>query len=151
MSPLPNFQYKCTDSSAGKSTLAKILLRIVDFDQGDLAVNGHDIRRYDPAEYHDHLSAVLQGFSKFNSTVRENVGVGSVTKMSSTTSIETAVNLARADGIVEALPDGLQTVLESPAFESIPHPGSMSEFSHSHGLSGGEVCFSRFASAFRCT
>ncbi|KIK65609.1 hypothetical protein GYMLUDRAFT_39086 [Collybiopsis luxurians FD-317 M1] len=126
-------------NGSGKSTLAKILLRIVDFNDGELLVNGYDLRRYDPKEYHQHLSAVMQGFSKFNSTLRENVGVGCVANMTSRDSINTAVRLARADGIVNSLPLGLQTILESPAFEPIvapPHHASIS--SHSHGLSGGE-------------
>ncbi|KAF9076497.1 P-loop containing nucleoside triphosphate hydrolase protein [Rhodocollybia butyracea] len=125
-------------NGSGKSTLAKILLRIIDFDEGELIVNGHSIRRYDPSEYHQHLSAVMQGFSKFNSTFRENVGVGSIAHITSRESIETAVNLAQADDIVNSLPKGLQTVLESPAFEPISYPGSISTSSTSHGLSGGE-------------
>lgn len=109
-------------------------------------MNGCDIRRYDPREYHQHLSGMLQGFSKFNSTFRENVGVGSVVNMASKESIETAVKLAQADGIVNALPLGLQTILDSPAFETMSHPGSTPLFSHNHGLSGGEVIPSRFLS-----
>ncbi|KAJ4472188.1 P-loop containing nucleoside triphosphate hydrolase protein [Lentinula aciculospora] len=127
-------------NGSGKSTLAKILLRIVDFDKGELIVNGHDLRRYDPSEYHQHLSAVLQGFSKFNSTLRENVGVGSVDNMASKDILETAVSLAQADGIVQTLPHGLQTILQSPAFEPVSYAESVSTTSSvgRYGLSGGE-------------
>lgn len=125
---------------SGKSTLAKVLLRIVDFDRGALFVNGVDIRRYHPAEYHRHLSAVFQGFSKFNSTVKENIGLGNVDKIGYRPAIETAVHLAEADNLVKSLPNGLKTQLETPGFESISYPGSMSYSSaQRHGLSGGEV------------
>ncbi|KAF8165071.1 P-loop containing nucleoside triphosphate hydrolase protein [Crassisporium funariophilum] len=127
-------------NGSGKSTLARILLRIVDFDRGSLHVNDVDIRRYNPVEYHSHLSAVFQGFSKFSSTVKENVGLGNVEKISYRPAIETAVHLAEADTLVRSLPNGLKTMLETPGFESLSYPGMMNQSTTSqrHGLSGGE-------------
>ncbi|KAJ7781572.1 P-loop containing nucleoside triphosphate hydrolase protein [Mycena metata] len=102
---------------------------------GTLPINGVDIRRYDPQDYHQHLTAVFQGFSKFSTTVRENVGVGRVEKMRSRTSIETAIHLAEADSVVNSLPYGIRTILASG--ESMSYPGSAPS-SRQHGLSGGE-------------
>ncbi|KAJ6627517.1 P-loop containing nucleoside triphosphate hydrolase protein [Mycena sp. CBHHK59/15] len=124
-------------NGSGKSTLAKILLRILDHDLGDLSVNDVDIRRYNPFDYHQHLTAVFQGFSKFNTTVRENVGLGRVEKLGSRTSIETAIHLAEADSVVNSLPCGLRTILEAPGFESMSYSGRAASSRH-HGLSGGE-------------
>jgi ABC-type multidrug transport system fused ATPase/permease subunit len=129
----------------GKSTLAKILLRILEFDEGDLLVNGVDIHRYNPVEFHRHVTAVFQGFSKYNSTVRENVGVGLVEKLGSRAAIEKAVQLAGADNIVDSLPNGLRTKLDTAGFDSAayaPFPdaaGSHFPGHTHHGLSGGEV------------
>jgi len=125
-------------NGSGKSTLAKVLLRIVDFDKGTLRVNGVDIRRYHPDEYHRHLTAVFQGFSKFNATVKENVGLGYVEKLTQRSAIEKAIHLAEADTIVGSLPDGLRTTLETPGFESLSYPGMRSQQRSHHGLSGGE-------------
>ncbi|KAF8076068.1 P-loop containing nucleoside triphosphate hydrolase protein [Lyophyllum atratum] len=126
-------------NGSGKSTLAKVLLRIVDFDKGALQVNGVDIRRYNPDEYHRHLAAVFQGFSKFNATVQENVGLGYVERLAENAAVENAVHLAEADSVVGSLPLGLRTTLETPGFESISYPG-MNHRQHTphHGLSGGE-------------
>lgn len=126
---------------AGKSTLARILLRIVDHDKGSLLVNGVDVRRYNPAEYHRHLSAVFQGFSKFSSTVKENVGLGNVEKIGYRPAIETAIHLAEADTLVESLPNGIKTMLETPGFEAVSYPGMVDSYPQRHGLSGGEVLF----------
>ncbi|KAJ7507444.1 P-loop containing nucleoside triphosphate hydrolase protein [Mycena galericulata] len=120
-------------NGSGKSTLAKVLLRIVDHDLGDLSVNDVDIRRYEPVDYHQHLTAVFQGFSKFNTTVRENVGLGRVEKMRSRSLIETAINLAEAD-FVNSLPYGIRTILET---DSMSYSGC-ADSSRQHGLSGGE-------------
>lgn len=134
-----------TMRQTGKSTLAKILLRIVDYDRGTLLANDVDIRRYNPAEYHSHLSAVFQGFSQFSTTVKENVGLGNVEKISYKPAIETAVHLAEADTLVKSLPEGLKTLLETPGYESLSYPGMMGyeDTSQRHGLSGGEVSLSR--------
>lgn len=107
---------------------------------GDLSINGFDIRRYNPSDYHQHLTAVFQGFSKFNTTVRENVGMGRVEKLRSRATIETAIHLAEADNVVNSLPYGLRTILETPGFESMSYSGSgCTGSSRQHGLSGGEV------------
>jgi len=126
----------------GKSTLARILLRIVDHDKGSFLVNGVDVRRYNPTEYHRHLSAVFQGFSKFSSTVKENVGLGNVEKIGYRPAIETAIHLAEADTLVESLPNGIKTMLETPGFEALSYPGmGCGNSPQRHGLSGGEVFF----------
>lgn len=131
--------------ATGKSTLAKLILRILDYDQGSLLVNGVDIRRYDPVEYHRHVTTVFQGFSKFNSTVKENIGVGYVQKMGSHAAIDKAINLAGAGHIVESLPHGLKTKLDTSGFGSSAFPpfsnntGSSKTSRSHHGLSGGEV------------
>ncbi|KDR78510.1 hypothetical protein GALMADRAFT_1364675 [Galerina marginata CBS 339.88] len=126
-------------NGSGKSTLARILLRIDDFDQGTLLVNEVDIRRYNPAVYHSHLSAVFQGFSKFGTTVIENVGLGSIEKLGSRLAIKTAIRFAEAEALIESLPNGLKTMLETSEFESMSYSGTMNcGTSQRHGLSGGE-------------
>ncbi|PPQ92350.1 hypothetical protein CVT25_008700 [Psilocybe cyanescens] len=127
-------------NGSGKSTLAKILLRIVDYDKGSLLVNSVNVRNYHPAEYHSHLSAVFQGFSKFSSTLKENVGLGNIEKIGYVPAIQAAIHLAEADKFVESLPHGLKTMLATPGFESMSYPGLMNfgESSKRHDLSGGE-------------
>ncbi|KAF5370032.1 hypothetical protein D9758_001346 [Tetrapyrgos nigripes] len=132
-------------NGSGKSTLANILLRIYDFDpspgqEGQLLINDVDIRKFDPVDYHKHVSAVFQGFSKFNSTLRENVGIGSIERLPHRPSIEDALDLARAGAIVDALPQGIQTILQCPGYETLSYPGSRNQHTTNqvHGLSGGE-------------
>ncbi|KAJ8588774.1 P-loop containing nucleoside triphosphate hydrolase protein [Rhizopogon salebrosus TDB-379] len=128
-------------NGSGKSTLAKVLLRIIDFDQGDLLVNDVDIRRLTPSEYHRHVTTVFQGFAKYNSTVRENVGMGYVQNLQSPAAIERAMRLGGSDTFVGALPNGIKTKLDASGFEFMPYsPASGHGMSSrlQHGLSGGE-------------
>ncbi|KAG1715966.1 hypothetical protein ID866_1190 [Astraeus odoratus] len=132
-------------NGSGKSTLAKVLLRIIDFDQGDLAVNCVDIRHLSPAEYHRHVTTVFQGFSKYNSTLRENVGLGYVQKLQSQSAVSRAIHLGGADSFVDSLPNGLKTKLDASGFDGMPYTTYSGTASHGlssrqhHGLSGGEV------------
>ncbi|KAI0720196.1 P-loop containing nucleoside triphosphate hydrolase protein [Cerioporus squamosus] len=127
-------------NGSGKSTLANILLRILDFDSGDLLINGVDVRRLQPPDFHMHVSAVFQGFSRFETTVKANVGVGYVPDMSSSEAVDAALELAGAGNLVRSLPDGLRTRIEGDgsdrSYEAFCGDGSAP--SKVHGLSGGE-------------
>ena len=131
----------------GKSTLAHVLLRIFDFDGGELLINDVPIQRYEPFELHSHMSAVFQSFSKHNGTAKENIGVGYVEEMDSPLAVKKAAGLAKATHIIDSMPDGLETKLDASGFYSSPcfTPGTFnglagerSSYSY-HGLSGGEV------------
>ena len=102
----------------GKSTLAHILLRIFDFDGGELLINDVPIQHYEPFELHSHMSAVFQSFSKHNGTAKENIGVGYVEDMDSPLAIKKAARLAKATHIIDSLPEGLDTKLDASGFYS---------------------------------
>ncbi|RPD67077.1 P-loop containing nucleoside triphosphate hydrolase protein [Lentinus tigrinus ALCF2SS1-7] len=127
-------------NGSGKSTLANVLLRILDFDSGELLVNGVDIRHLQPRDFHAHVSAVFQGFSRFSTTVKANVGLGYVPDMSSVEAVDTALELAGAGDLVRSLPDGVRTRLDGDgsdrSYEAFCGDGSCR--SKLHGLSGGE-------------
>ena len=101
-----------------------------------------DIRRVTPSEYHRHVTTVFQGFSKYNSTVRENVGLGYVPSLQSPAAIERAMRLGGSDTFVGSLPNGVKTKLDGSGFEFMPYSPSSGHGMSSrlqHGLSGGEV------------
>ncbi|KAH9947259.1 P-loop containing nucleoside triphosphate hydrolase protein [Amylocystis lapponica] len=130
-------------NGSGKSTLAKVLLRIFEFDSGELSANGVDVRRYHPAEYHAHLTAVFQDFSKFNASVNENIGVGFVQDMHSRAAVDAAICLAGAGELICSLPNGLKTRLDVAGHDLSGHTckdgyTNGSSTRAPHGLSGGE-------------
>ena len=106
-------------------------------------MNGVDIRHYEPDDYHSHVTALFQTFSKFNASLRENVGIGNVSKGFSDKAVHKATCEAGACNLVHSLPRGLDTQLECMGHDRMPFaPGSpyASESQDTrHGLSGGEV------------
>ncbi|KAI0774358.1 P-loop containing nucleoside triphosphate hydrolase protein [Fomes fomentarius] len=127
-------------NGSGKSTLANVLLRILDFDGGEYLVNGVDIRRHQPRDFHAHVSAVFQGFSRFSTTVKANVGVGYVPDISSADAVQTALDLAGAGDLVRSLPEGVRTRLDGDGSDRSGCEGFCGDgfSSKLHGLSGGE-------------
>ncbi|OCH87892.1 P-loop containing nucleoside triphosphate hydrolase protein [Obba rivulosa] len=126
-------------NGSGKSTLANVLLRILDYDSGEFTVNGVDIRKYRPADYHSHVTTVFQGFSKYDGSVKENVGMGLIQELHNPVALQTALHLAGAVDFVKALPQGVKSKLNTGGKASGWFHNPPSEYVHArHELSGGE-------------
>lgn len=60
-------------NGAGKTTLIKLLCGLYDPTEGQVLLDGEDIRQYDRRDYYKHFSAVFQQFSLLAGTMAENV------------------------------------------------------------------------------
>lgn len=60
-------------NGAGKTTFIKLLCRLYDPDEGQILLNGIDIKKYDYAEYLSLLSVVFQDFKLFSMSLGQNV------------------------------------------------------------------------------
>ncbi len=63
-------------NGAGKTTFIKLLCRLYDPTEGEILLNGIDIRKYDYKEYINLVSVVFQDFRLFSSTIKDNVTSG---------------------------------------------------------------------------
>ena len=61
------------ENGAGKSTLVKLLMRLYDPTEGEILVNGIDIRQYDYEEYLSMFAPVFQDYKLFAFTAGENI------------------------------------------------------------------------------
>ena len=114
-------------SGAGKTTITSLVARLYDPTVGAIRVNGVDLRDATLTSLHDRVGVVTQEAHLFHDTIRANLLYA---KPSATPSeLEAALRAAQVWRLVEALPEGLDTVVGD----------------RGHRLSGGEK--QRFAIA----
>ncbi|MGE0622813.1 MAG: ABC transporter transmembrane domain-containing protein [Pseudomonadales bacterium] len=96
-------------SGAGKSTLLDLLQRFYDPDTGSIEVGGVDLKRMRLTDLRDLVGFVPQDPVLFAGTLRDNLIYGRPD--ADDPAVLAALRLAHADGFVNALPDGLDTVV----------------------------------------
>nr|WP_304448520.1 ABC transporter ATP-binding protein [Halomarina sp. PSRA2] len=94
-------------TGAGKSTVAKLLLRLYDVDSGAVRVDGHDVRDLALDSLRSAVGYVGQDVFLFDGTVRENVAYGSFDATDE--AVVAASRAAEAHEFVVDLPDGYDT------------------------------------------
>jgi ATP-binding cassette subfamily B protein len=94
-------------TGAGKSTIAKLIARFYEFQEGRILVDGQDIRTFDLAAYRKQLGIVSQTPFLFSGTVAENIRYAKP-DLSDEEILELAAKIGNGEWL-ETLPDGLQT------------------------------------------
>ncbi len=96
-------------TGVGKSTVAKLLLRLHDVDDGAITIDGVDLRDLSLDSLRQAIGLVSQDVFLFHGTVRENIAYGR--PEASPEQIRAAAEIAEAHGFVASLPDGYDTVV----------------------------------------
>jgi ATP-binding cassette subfamily B protein len=96
-------------SGAGKSTMAQLLARLYDVDDGAVRLGGVDVRDIGFAELRQSLGMVTQDGHLFHETVRENLLLAQ--PQASEDDLWDALRRSRLDALIASLPDGLDTVV----------------------------------------
>ncbi len=104
------------DNGAGKSTLVKCLLGLYAPSRGTIRYDGTDIIMFDPIELRKKITAVFQDFVRYQLTVRENIGFGSVHQLTEDARLEAAAAKSGANEFLLGLEDGFDSPL-GPMFD----------------------------------
>lgn len=96
-------------TGSGKSTLMCLIPRLYDVQQGQVLIDGHDVRDFKLESLRRQVSFVMQDTVLFHSTVADNIAYGR--PEATRDEIEHAAKLAHADGFIRALPQGYDTKL----------------------------------------
>jgi ATP-binding cassette, subfamily B, bacterial MsbA len=96
-------------SGSGKSTLADLIARFYDPIEGQIFVDGVDLRMFEINSFRSKLAVVSQDTFIFNASVRDNIAYG---KLDATeTEIREAAKLANALEFIQDMPEGFDTIL----------------------------------------
>ncbi len=94
-------------SGAGKTTLAHLLMRFWDPEEGVVRLGGHDLKSWRLDDLRQHIALVAQDTYLFNDTIRANILIAR--PEASAADVAAAVRRAALDDFTAALPDGLET------------------------------------------
>ena len=94
-------------SGAGKSTIAQLIPRLYDPDEGAVCLDGADLRRFTLESLRSQVSLVLQDTVLLTGTLAENIGYG--IEGATREQIEHAARCANAHDFISSLPDGYDT------------------------------------------
>jgi ATP-binding cassette subfamily B protein len=98
-------------NGAGKSTLIKLLCRLYDPTEGQILLDGIDLRELDPAELRRVVGGMFQDYATYQATASENIGLGRLEDLENLPAIADAAHKGGADDLIEGLPDGYETPL----------------------------------------
>lgn len=94
-------------SGAGKSTIARLLFRFYDVQQGSIRIGGQDIRKLTQESVRRAIGVVPQDTVLFNDTLFTNIQYGN--PQASEAEVKAAAKLAQLDDFIAKLPKGYAT------------------------------------------
>jgi len=113
-----NFSLSCGERVAligengqGKTTIVKLITRLYDPTEGEILLDGVDLREYDLADLHSEIGVIFQDFMRYEMTARENIQVGRVEVEHSLNELEHAAQKSLASEVIDKLQGGYGQML----------------------------------------
>jgi ATP-binding cassette subfamily B protein len=100
-------------TGAGKTTMVKLLMRFYDVNDGEILLDGHNIKDYNRRELRDAFGMVLQDTWLFKGTIMENIRYGRLDATDE--EVIEAAKAAHADHFIRTLPGGYEMELNEDA------------------------------------
>ncbi len=97
-------------NGAGKSTIIKLLMRFYDPDEGEILLNGRNVKEFELQKYRALFATAFQDYQIFSLSVMENVLMRKGTEEDEKTVVE-ALRMAGVYDKVASLPQGIHTIL----------------------------------------
>jgi ATP-binding cassette subfamily B protein len=98
-------------NGAGKTTIVKLLTRLYDPDEGQILVNGHDIKEYDLTALRAQIGVIFQDYVTYHLTAARNIGVGRIEDLDDRAEVRAAAAKSGADAVIGRLPEGYDSML----------------------------------------
>src|SRR5699024_8164305 len=100
-------------TGAGKTTIIKLLMRFYDILEGEILIDGYNIKDFDRSELREVFGMVLQDTWLFNGSIKENLRYGRLD--ASDEEIIEAAKAAHVHNFVKSLPGGYDMILDEEA------------------------------------
>jgi ATP-binding cassette, subfamily B, bacterial len=99
------------ENGQGKTTIVKLITRLYDPTEGQILLDGVDLREYSLEDIHRQIGVIFQDFMRYEMTARENIAVGRIDHLEQQSDIESAAHKSLADDVVAKLGEGYDQIL----------------------------------------
>ena len=99
------------ENGSGKTSLVKLLCRLYDPSEGRIAIDGIDLRQFDPRLLRKEIGVIFQDFAQYHQAARDNIRFGNIDIEPGDGRIQAAAKEAGAHTAISALPQGYDTML----------------------------------------
>ena len=95
----------------GKTTVVKLMTRLYDPLEGQVQLDGVDLREYNLEDLYREIGVIFQDFMRYEMTARENIAVGRIDEINNLPLLKTAADKSMADEVIERLPRDYEQML----------------------------------------
>jgi ATP-binding cassette subfamily B protein len=99
------------ENGEGKTTLVKLLTRLYDPTEGQILLDGIDLREYDLDDLYREIGVIFQDFMRYEMTARDNIAVGQIHQVHDIEALKSAAGKSMANAVIERLPNDYQQML----------------------------------------
>jgi len=99
------------ENGQGKTTVVKLITRLYDPTEGQILLDGVDLREYSLDDLHQEMGVIFQDFMRYEMTAKENIAVGRVEIPHTQEEIESAAHKSLAEGVIAKMTHGYDQVL----------------------------------------
>jgi len=99
------------ENGEGKTTIVKLLTRLYDPAEGQVLLDGTDLREYDLEDLYREIGVIFQDFMRYEMTARENIAVGRIERMSDVELLQQSARKSMATDVLRKLPLGFEQIL----------------------------------------
>jgi len=99
------------ENGEGKTTIVKLMTRLYDPTDGQILLDGVDLREYDIEDLHREIGVIFQDFMRYEMTARENVAVGRIEEINNLDLLRIAASKSMAEDVIGRLPGSYEQML----------------------------------------
>ena len=99
------------ENGEGKTTIVKLLTRLYDPAEGQVLLDGVDLREYELEDLYREIGVIFQDFMRYEMTARENIAVGRIEQIENQELLQQSAQKSMADEVVGKLPFGFDQIL----------------------------------------